>query len=33
LLGKYWKRQHPLCRWGGDFQDGNHYSLEHEGVK
>lgn len=34
-LGTYWKSLHPLCRWGGDFSkpDGNHYSLEHEGVK
>jgi hypothetical protein len=32
-LGEWWKKQHQLCRWGGDFRDGNHYSLEHEGVK
>jgi hypothetical protein len=34
-LGTYWKTLHPLCRWGGDFSkpDGNHYSIEHEGVK
>lgn len=34
-LGEYWKSLHPLCRWGGDFRkpDGNHFSLEHEGVK
>lgn len=32
-LGEWWERQHPLCRWGGRFQDGNHYSLEHEGRK
>lgn len=25
--------QHELCRWGGRFKDGNHYSLEHNGVK
>ena len=33
-LGEWWKRQHPLTRWGGDFvgrPDGNHYSLSHEG--
>lgn len=30
-LGEWWERQHPLCRWGGRFNDGNHYSLEHEG--
>lgn len=32
-LGEFWKGLHPLCRWGGDFGDGNHYSLEHNGVK
>lgn len=34
-LGEYWKSLHPLCCWGGDFkkQDGNHFSLEHNGVK
>lgn len=44
-LGIFWEQLHPLCRWGGRFTktlpdgrivpkpDGNHYSLEHEGVK
>ena len=34
-LGDRWKSLHPLCRWGGDFSkpDGNHFSLEHEGVR
>jgi hypothetical protein len=32
-LGEWWERQHPLCRWGGRFNDGGHYSLEHEGRK
>lgn len=32
-LGDYWKTLHPLARWGGDFQDGNHYSFEYNGVK
>lgn len=34
-LGTFWKSLHPLCRWGGDFSrpDGNHFSMEHEGVK
>ena len=33
-LGDYWKAQHELCRWGGDFRtrDGVHFSLEHNGV-
>ncbi len=30
-LGEWWEQQHPLCRWGGRFRDGNHYSIEHEG--
>ena len=30
-LGEWWEQQHPLCRWGGRFKDGNHYSLEHGG--
>jgi hypothetical protein len=32
-LGEWWEQQNPLCRWGGRFSDGNHYSLEHEGRK
>lgn len=34
-LGDYWKSLNPLCRWGGDFSkpDGDHFSIEHEGVK
>lgn len=35
-LGEYWKSLHPDNCWGGDFKkkaDGNHYSMEHEGVK
>lgn len=31
-LGEWWESLHPLCRWGGRFNDGNHYSVEHEGV-
>ena len=30
-LGEWWEQQHELCRWGGRFNDGNHYSLEHWG--
>lgn len=35
-LGEWWKRQHELCRWGGDFTgsnagDGNHFSITHGG--
>ena len=37
LMGAFWKELHPLCRWGGDFQepkkrDGNHFSITHEGI-
>lgn len=32
-LGEFWETLHPLCRWGGRFNDGNHYSFEHNGVK
>jgi hypothetical protein len=40
-LGTFWKGLHPLARWGGDFRDakgkakpdGNHFSIEHNGVK
>ena len=26
-LGKWWEEQHPMCRWGGRFNDGNHYEF------
>jgi hypothetical protein len=34
-LGEHWESLHVLARWGGRFSkpDGNHFSLEHEGVK
>jgi hypothetical protein len=32
-LGEWWEKQDPDARWGGRFNDGNHYSFEHEGVK
>ena len=34
-LGDYWKTLHPDCRWGGDFSkpDGDHFSIEHNGVQ
>jgi hypothetical protein len=32
-LGEWWEQQAPDARWGGRFNDGNHYSLEHEGIK
>lgn len=30
-LGEWWESQGGT--WGGRFEDGNHYSLEHEGVR
>ena len=32
-LGEYWESLHPLARWGGRFNDANHYSLEWGGRK
>ncbi len=34
-LGIFWESLAPDCRWGGRFKrpDGNHYSIEHNGVK
>ena len=32
-LGEWWEKQHPLARWGGRFEDGNHYSFEYKGIK
>ena len=29
--GEKWETRHELCSWGGRYQDGNHYSLEHQG--
>lgn len=31
VFGEYWESIGGS--WGGRFNDGNHYSLEHEGVK
>lgn len=31
-FGEYWESLHELCRWGGRFGDGNHYSLEDGGI-
>jgi len=30
-LGEWWEQQNEFCRWGGRFNDSNHYSLEHWG--
>lgn len=26
-LGEWWEQQDLRCRWGGRFDDGNHYSF------
>lgn len=31
ILGELWESMHPLARWGGRFEDGNHFSFEYEG--
>jgi len=28
-IGALWLSLHPLCRWGGDYGDYNHFSLKH----
>jgi len=30
-LGEYWESLAPDATWGGRFNDGNHYSLRHNG--
>lgn len=30
-LGMFWESLHPECAWGGHFQDGNHFSMMHDG--
>ena len=32
-FGEFWEELNPLCKWGGRFDDANHFSLEHEGMK
>ena len=31
-FGEYWKLIRSEHRWGGDFNDGNHYSRKHFGI-
>ena len=33
ILGEYWESLHPLARSGIRFNDGNHFSFEHNGRK
>lgn len=30
-LGTLWEQLHHLCRWGGRFNDANHFSVTHGG--
>jgi hypothetical protein len=30
-LGEFWENLHPLARWGGWFDDANHFSFEYKG--
>ena len=30
-LGEYWESLPDDCRWGGRFDDGNHYSIIYKG--
>lgn len=35
-LGEWWEKQSTeayTCCWGGHFKDGNHFSIEHQGVR
>jgi hypothetical protein len=32
-LGLYWETLHEDCSWGGHFNDGNHYSMKHNGMR
>lgn len=32
IFGEWWEARSPYHRWGGRFNDGNHYSFIHEGT-
>lgn len=32
-MGEYWESLDPLARWGGRFNDGNHFSITFGGFK
>lgn len=32
-LGRFWESLSPLHSWGGHFDDGNHYSIRHDGMR
>lgn len=33
IFGEWWKARSPHHVWGGDFNDGNHYSFAWQGTK
>lgn len=33
IFGTWWKSRSSYHAWGGDFEDGNHYSFEYQGMK
>jgi len=32
-FGEWWKARSPYHVWGGDFEDGNHYSFTYQGMR
>jgi hypothetical protein len=32
-LGAWWEAQHAAARWGGRFQDPNHYEFKNDGAR
>jgi len=32
-LGMFWESLNPECAWGGHFNDGNHFSIMHNGKR
>lgn len=32
-FGELWESLDPMCRWGGRFNDSNHYSVTWQGRK
>lgn len=32
-LGRFWESLSSLHSWGGHFDDGNHYSIRHQGMR
>ena len=32
-IGAWWETQHADARWGGRFQDPNHYEFRHDGAR